>query len=81
MSLVLIRSLLISIPARLGYTAVLVTFSFAILPFASRRQQANLFRYWGRCMLWICRVRYCVTGLEHLVPGQNYIFADRKSVV
>ena len=76
MSLILIRSLLISIPASLGYTAVLVTFSFAILPFASREQQASLFRYWGRCMLWICRVRYRVRGLEHLVPGQNYIFAS-----
>lgn len=76
MSLVLIRSLLISIPASLGWTAVLVTFSFLILPFASREQQARLFRHWGRCMLWICRVRYRVTGLQHLTPGQNYIFAS-----
>ncbi|MBY0507430.1 MAG: 1-acyl-sn-glycerol-3-phosphate acyltransferase [Bryobacteraceae bacterium] len=72
----LIRSLLISIPASLGWTAVLVTFSFAILPFATRTQQAALFRYWGRCMLWICRVRYRVTGLEHIADGQNYIFAS-----
>ena len=76
MSFVLIRSLLISIPASLGWTAVLVTFSIVIQPFASRRQQASLFRYWGRCMLWICRVRVRVTGLEHLVPGQSYIFAS-----
>ncbi len=76
MSLVLIRSLLISIPASLGWTAVLVTFSFVMQPFATREQQAELFRYWGRCMLWICRVRFRVTGLEHLVPGQNYIFAS-----
>ena len=76
MSLVLIRSLLISIPASLGWTAVLVVFSFLILPVASRDQQARLFRYWGRCMLWVCRVRYRVTGLEHLSPGQNYIFAS-----
>jgi len=76
LSLVLIRSLLISIPASLGYTAVLVTFSFLILPFATREQQAALFRYWGRCMMWICRVRYRVTGLENLDPRQNYIFAS-----
>jgi 1-acyl-sn-glycerol-3-phosphate acyltransferase len=76
MSFALIRSLLISIPASLGWTAVLVTFSFAIQPVASRDQQVRLFRYWGRCMLWICRVRVRVTGLDHLSPEQNYIFAS-----
>jgi len=76
MTFALIRSLLISIPASLSWTAVLVTFSILIQPFASRDQQARLFRYWGRCMLWICRVRVTVTGLHHLTAGQNYIFAS-----
>ncbi len=76
MSFVLIRSLLISIPASLGYTAVLVTFSFLVQPFTTRDQQVRLFRYWARCMLWICGVRLKVVGLENLDPNQNYIFSS-----
>ena len=76
MTFALIRSLLISIPASLGWTAVLVTFSILIQPFASTDQQTRLFRFWGRCMLWICRVQVRVIGGESLVPGQSYIFAS-----
>ncbi len=32
-------------------------------------------RCWGRAVLWMGRISVQVEGLEHLVPGQNYVYA------
>lgn len=32
-------------------------------------------RCWARALLWVGRISVQVQGMEHLVPGQNYIFA------
>ena len=41
----------------------------------SRRMVHRVARWWGRALLYMGRVPVQVEGLEHLVPGQTYIYA------
>ena len=36
-------------------------------------------RYWGKFILFFCGVKYKVTGLKHLDPKGNYIFAGNHA--
>lgn len=76
MSLVLIRSLLLTIPACFAWTAILITISFCMLPFASLQTHTAMWRFWARSMLFLCGARVRISGLENLDPAQNYIFAS-----
>lgn len=32
-------------------------------------------RWWGKALLWVARTELEVKGLEHLIPGETYVFA------
>lgn len=76
MQFALYRSLLLTIPACFAWTAILCTFSFAIMPFVKPKTHTAIWRYWARCMLWLCGARVRIRGLENLKDGQHYIFAS-----
>lgn len=76
MSFALVRSVLWTIPLCFGWTAVLVTWSFLIMPVASEETLTGIWRFWARSMLYLCGARVRVRGLENLVAGQHYIFAS-----
>jgi 1-acyl-sn-glycerol-3-phosphate acyltransferase len=41
----------------------------------SRKLSQLMGRWWGLSLLFLARVPVQVEGLEHLVPGQNYVYA------
>jgi 1-acyl-sn-glycerol-3-phosphate acyltransferase len=53
-----------------GWLAVIGTFLDA-----SGNLTQRMARWWGRSLLFLCRIPVQVEGLEHLKEGQNYIFA------
>ena len=68
------RSLLITAPLFVLYTAVLGTVSVASsVVDAHGRIQHACARIWARMILWTCRVKLRVAGLEHLTPGAKYV--------
>ncbi|MBY0372581.1 MAG: 1-acyl-sn-glycerol-3-phosphate acyltransferase [Bryobacteraceae bacterium] len=76
MSFALVRSVLWTIPLCFGWTAILVTLSFAIMPVAKAETLTAIWRFWARSMLFLCGARVTVRGLENLAAGQHYIFAS-----
>lgn len=76
MPFALYRSLILTIPACFAWTAILCTFSFAIMPLVKQETHTAIWRYWARCMLWLCGARVRIYGTENLVEGQHYIFAS-----
>jgi 1-acyl-sn-glycerol-3-phosphate acyltransferase len=76
MPFALYRSLLVTIPACFAWTAILCSFSFLIMPFTRQETHTAIWRYWARCMLWLCGARVKVSGIENLRQGQHYIFAS-----
>src|SRR5262245_25476009 len=69
------RSLVITAPLILLYTAVMGTISVASsLVDAQGRIQHGCARIWARMILGTCRIRLHVSGLEHLVGGTAYVF-------
>ena len=68
------RSLLITAPLILLYTAVMGSISVASSLFDARgRIQHGCSRLWARLILWTSRVRICVSGLEHIQPATPYV--------
>ncbi len=41
----------------------------------SRNLSQVMARWWGLCLLYLGRIPVRVEGLEHLVPGQTYVYA------
>lgn len=72
---VLIRSLLITIPAAFLTTAILIWFTY-VASLVDRKHVDSIFRLWARCVMWICGARPHVTGLEQLDATRNYIIVS-----
>jgi 1-acyl-sn-glycerol-3-phosphate acyltransferase len=67
-------SLLILVPLFVLYTAVLGTISVASSLIDSRGGiQHTCARIWARMILWTCRIKVRVNGLERLTPGTAYV--------
>src|SRR5215471_17060578 len=68
------RSLVITAPLILLYTAVMGMISVvSSLVDAHGRIQHGCARIWARMILWTCRTKLHVSGLEHLVEGTAYV--------
>jgi 1-acyl-sn-glycerol-3-phosphate acyltransferase len=68
------RSLLITAPLIFFYTAVMGTISVASsLVDAHGRIQHGCAHFWGQMILWTCRIKLRVSGLEHLREGNPYV--------
>src|SRR5690242_1682739 len=68
------RSLLITAPLVLLYTCVMGTISVVSSLIDSRgRIQHGCARIWARMILWTCRIKLHVSGLEHLTPDTPYV--------
>jgi 1-acyl-sn-glycerol-3-phosphate acyltransferase len=69
-----LRSLLITAPLILLYTAIMGTISVSSSLIDSRgRIQHACSRIWARMILWTARVRVRVTGAENVKPGRPYV--------
>src|SRR5215475_523207 len=68
------RSLVITAPLILLYTAVMGTISVASsLVDAQGRIQHGCARIWARLILWTCGIKLHVSGHEHLEEGTAYV--------
>src|SRR5579862_9608358 len=69
-----LRSLLITAPLILLYTAIMGSISVASsLADSSGRIQHGCSRIWGRMILWTSRVRVRVSGVENVKTGRPYV--------
>src|ERR1051326_5462816 len=68
------RSVLITAPLIFLYTAIMGTISVASSVFDSKgRIQHWCARTWARMILWTCRIKLRVSGLERLKEGTPYV--------
>jgi 1-acyl-sn-glycerol-3-phosphate acyltransferase len=71
-----VRSLFVSVPLVYLATVFWGTLSLLCSVFDSGgRMQHGCARWWARTLLFVCRVSVAVRGLEHVPPGQSFIFA------
>jgi len=69
-----LRSLLITIPAAMGTTAVMITIAVVSSVFTrSARWQQWMYRKWAAMVLGIVGARVRVSGVERLDPAANYV--------
>jgi len=72
-------------PVRVAVAAALCLIMGAVeivlLPIDRRKGRLfhALARAWARMVLWVCSIRVRVTGLEHLIPGQSYVYASNHA--
>ena len=71
----LLRSLFVSVPLIYLATIFWGTLSFLCSAFDSKgKWQHACAKWWSRTLLFVCRVRVRVRGLERIEPGRTYIF-------
>jgi 1-acyl-sn-glycerol-3-phosphate acyltransferase len=69
-----LRSLLLTIPAALAVTGLMITFAIVTSPIApAGRWQWFLARAWGAMVLAICRTRVRLRGAARLDAGAHYV--------
>ncbi len=75
------RSVLLIVPAIFASTVFWGIVSLLVSPFdRGGRHQAHMARRWARTLLRVTGTRVNVEGLEHLEPGQQYIYvANHRS--
>ncbi|HRJ21405.1 MAG TPA: lysophospholipid acyltransferase family protein [Bryobacteraceae bacterium] len=72
-----LRSLVWTIPAAMGTTAVMITIAVVSSIFSrSKRWQEYLYRKWAAMVLGIVGARVRVIGAERLDPAGNYVVAS-----
>jgi 1-acyl-sn-glycerol-3-phosphate acyltransferase len=74
-----LRSLLFTIPLCLLATAFLMFGGLLTATEDGVQMQRALFKRWARWILWICRLRVRVHGLNALQTGRAYIFASNHA--
>lgn len=74
------RVFLVTIPAIYLFTIFMGTLSFSLSVLDSEgRAQHGCAKWWARGLLFLSRVRVRVSGLEHVTPGQTYVFTANHS--
>ncbi len=70
----------VTIPAIYLFTILMGTISlaFSLVDSGGRAQHACA-RFWARGLLFFSRVRVRVSGLEHVAPGETYVFTANHS--
>lgn len=70
----------VTIPAIYVFTIFMGTLSLALSVVDSGgRAQHRCARFWARGLLFLSRVRVRVRGLEHVAPGETYVFTANHS--
>jgi 1-acyl-sn-glycerol-3-phosphate acyltransferase len=75
-SLSYLRSLVITCPMVILLTVLFGSWSLIVSLFdRGGVRQHRVARLWARSLMWVCRVRVTVHGLEHLDPEETYVLA------
>lgn len=75
-----VRLFLVTIPAIYLFTILMGSLSLALSVFdRTGNAQHACARFWARGLLFLSRVRVRVQGLQHVQPGETYVFTANHS--